>query len=43
MGWIFYKPSGQKASVGGGENVPATYEFDWTASEVPCLSPSTRQ
>jgi hypothetical protein len=39
MGWIFYNPSSQKASVGNGEKVPATYELDWTASEVPCLSP----
>lgn len=38
MGWISYKPSGQKASVGGGEKVPTTYDFDWTASEVPCSS-----
>ena len=38
MGWIFYKPSGPKASVGNGETVPATYDFDWTASKVPCVS-----
>ena len=38
MGWIFYNPSNQKASVGSGENVPATYDFDWTANEVPCVS-----
>jgi hypothetical protein len=40
MGWIFYDPAGQRASVGSGEKVPATYDFDWTASDVPCLSPS---
>ncbi len=41
MGWIFYEPSSQKASVGKGETVPATYDFDWTASEVPCVSPAS--
>jgi hypothetical protein len=40
MGWISYDPSGQKSSVGNGEKVPATYDFDWTASEVPCVSPA---
>lgn len=39
-GYISYNPSGQKASVGNGESVPATYDFDWTASDVPCLSPA---
>ncbi len=38
MGWIVYNPSGQKAAVGNGEKVPATYDFDWTASGVPCAS-----
>jgi hypothetical protein len=40
MGWISYNPSGHKASVGSGEKVPATYDFDWTASKVPCASPA---
>lgn len=40
MGWIFYKPWSERPSVGGGEKVPATYDFDWTASDVPCVSPS---
>jgi hypothetical protein len=39
MGYIFYDPSSQKQSVGNGERVPATYEGDWTASQVPCVSP----
>lgn len=43
MGWISYDPSGKKASVGGGETVPATYEFDWTASSVPCVSAAKLQ
>jgi len=41
MGYIFYDPSSQKAGVGNGETVPATYDFDWTASKVPCISPAT--
>jgi len=43
MGWIFYDPAGKKVSVGGGETVPATYDFDWTASSVPCASPAKLQ
>lgn len=38
MGWITYDPAGRKASVGNGETVPATYEFNWTADDAPCLS-----
>jgi hypothetical protein len=41
MGWISYNPAGQEASVGGGETVPATYDFDWTANAVPCASPAS--
>lgn len=39
MGWISYDPTGRRPSVGKGEKVPATYDFDWTAGEVPCVSP----
>ncbi len=38
MGWITYNPAGRKASVGNGETVPATYDFDWTADNAPCKS-----
>jgi len=38
MGWIFYDPQGTKASVGTGTLVPATYERDWTARDVPCTA-----
>jgi Tfp pilus assembly protein PilF len=38
MGWITYDPTRRKASVGNGETVPATYDFDWTANDVPCAS-----
>lgn len=40
MGWISYRPVGQRGSVGKGESVPATYDFDWTAPDVPCASPA---
>jgi hypothetical protein len=40
MGWISYDPSGRKGSVGNGEKVPATFDFDWTAEQVPCVSPA---
>ena len=38
MGSISFNPSGQRASVGSGKTVPTTYGFDWTASQVPCVS-----
>ena len=38
MGWVYYRPSARKSAVGDGESVPATYDFDWTASDVPCAS-----
>lgn len=41
MGWIFYNPTSREGSVGRGEKVPATYDFDWTASDVPCVSSPT--
>lgn len=42
MGVIYYEPSRQKASVGKGETTPATYDFDWTAGDVPCGSSAKR-
>lgn len=38
MGWISYDPAGRKPLVGAGKSVPATYDFDWTAEDVPCVS-----
>ncbi len=38
MGYIFYNPQDRNGSVGNGEKVPATYDFDWTAKDVPCIS-----
>lgn len=43
MGWLSYDPAAKKASVGSGETVPATYDFDWMASSVPCASPKKLQ
>lgn len=37
MGWIMFDPHREKPSVGVGETVPATYELDWSAANVPCL------
>ncbi|MGI4876867.1 MAG: DUF3857 domain-containing protein [Janthinobacterium lividum] len=38
MGYIFYTPTGRDGAVGSSEKVPATYEIDWAAEAVPCLS-----
>lgn len=43
MGWISYDPAGSEAAVGNGEHVPAAYDFDWTANDVPCLPPETTE
>jgi hypothetical protein len=43
MGWINFEPTGQKPAVGNGESVPATYDIDWTASDVPCISSANTQ
>ena len=40
MAWISYDPAGGKSVVRSGKSVPATYEIDWTADQVPCLSPA---
>jgi hypothetical protein len=39
MAWITYDPNGHNAVDRRGRPVPATYEIDWTADDVPCLSP----
>ena len=38
MGYIFYDPHRRDGAIGSGKKVPATYELDWTADDVPCLS-----
>lgn len=37
-GWIFYSPEGGAAPSSARKLVPATYDIDWTADNVPCLS-----
>jgi hypothetical protein len=37
MAWIFYDPAARWSSEGA-KSVPATYDIDWTADNVPCLS-----
>ena len=39
-GWIFYEPLGDVAPSPVRKLVPATYDIDWTAADVPCLSPA---
>ena len=36
MAWIYYNATQKASSVGAGGIVPTTYDFDWTAAEVPC-------
>ncbi len=38
MAWISFNPAGGAAPIGSGKPVPATYDIDWTADNVPCLS-----
>jgi transglutaminase-like putative cysteine protease len=37
-GWIFYNPLGGGSPSAARKVVPATYDIDWTADNVPCLS-----
>ncbi len=37
MAWIFYDPAGREVPPNNGP-VPATYDLDWTADQVPCLA-----
>ena len=41
MAWVSYKPEVAKPHDPRGRVVPATYDIDWTADTVPCLSPAT--
>lgn len=38
MGYIFFNSQGQATPIPAAPNVPATYDIDWTADNVPCLS-----
>jgi transglutaminase-like putative cysteine protease len=39
MARISYNPADATAATQSKRSVPATYEIDWTADDVPCLSP----
>jgi transglutaminase-like putative cysteine protease len=38
MAMIYYDPADPRPVAAAGSNVPATYDFDWTSSYVPCLA-----
>lgn len=40
MAWVSYKPGVAKPHDPASRVVPATYDIDWTADDVPCLSPA---
>lgn len=42
MAWVTYNPAGNTAHGRRTEPVPATYEIDWTADNVPCLAPTPK-
>ncbi len=41
-GYIFYRPTNPSRHETSDERVPATYEIDWAADNVPCLSQDSR-
>lgn len=41
--WIFYDPTEESSPSHMGHSVPATYEIDWTADSVPCISPDAER
>ncbi|MDY6949086.1 MAG: tetratricopeptide repeat protein, partial [Pseudomonadota bacterium] len=41
MASIYFDPENQNAQTASGHSIPATYEIDWAAANVPCLSPAT--
>lgn len=40
MAWITYDPNGRRPVDQTGKAVPATYEIDWAADNVPCMPQS---
>jgi hypothetical protein len=38
MAWITFDPNGDSPATQAARPVPATYEIDWTADNVPCLA-----
>jgi len=43
MGWVSYRADVSKPQPADNRAVPATYDIDWTADDVPCLSPATKR
>lgn len=41
--WIYYKPGSAKAVAPATRSIAATYDIDWTADDVPCLSPAAKR
>lgn len=41
MAWINYEPAVKRTPIRDSASVPATFEIDWTADNVPCISPAT--
>lgn len=41
MAWITFDPADQNGGIVAARPVPATYEIDWTANDVPCLAAPT--
>lgn len=41
MAWITFDPMGKNDRPEAGARVPATFDIDWTADRVPCLSRRT--
>ncbi|WP_439468991.1 DUF3857 domain-containing protein [Blastomonas fulva] len=41
MGYVFYDPAGVDMPPSRAKPVPATYDIDWTADNVPCLPADT--
>ncbi|WP_239019628.1 DUF3857 domain-containing transglutaminase family protein [Sphingomonas suaedae] len=42
MAWIYFDPA-QEGEIAKRTRVPATFEIDWTADDVPCLHASTKR
>ncbi len=42
MGWINFVPGEKNGRIGTGEQVPATFDFDWAGADVPCIEPLRR-
>lgn len=38
MGYVFYDPASKNYDTVSDVKVPATYDIDWTADDVPCLA-----